>query len=565
MKNRPLFIIFPFLALALLTSSISNSAGSEMKFTKTKHPQIPSSAKFNKSSAVEVINSAIKISSFVGDGSYFVSAGDTVKLDNNIQIKINSISKINPTSRFNKNELEIFASFFLNGSKLSIFPLRIKIYATPQNPAWKGYLFGGYAAQIALPDGNQQTEIETTSGPIPKFKLSFKSSDKMGVINSAAQLFNYCQSNLQEQYNKNQCFMFTPYEPVSGETKKADDTISVIGPANLVDAYFLEAKKCHERLSNLIGTKQDSPVIPIRIAANVTTQISSSDFGILLPTTLQTGNPDQCNTAMLHEMAHFFIAPAPLRDIFNEGLATYITSLTPEINNLTLTLDNFIVDTNWQAVIGAAAPVGFKILSLNQSNSTATLEYGLKINGTWTKINQQTLALGLGEAIVLNYDPYFPVIELKELAEQSAIFAIYEHLSPIKNSSTFICEENGFKDMLGWRAPDGKIIKAAASINPLIAFAKLDTYLNGGTSSANDYYKTSACLWEKIDKSIGIKKTVDEMRKWQNYKNEPFDFINFLSTNGMDINSMAQTFGFSTEDQAMNFVPFFLIGEYFVI
>jgi len=551
-----------FLSALLFTGP---AEGNIIKIFKTEPQKIPASARNSGGRAIEQINSAIKISEHAGDGAYFVGSGDTVTLNNNIKVKINHIAKITPSNQFTKNELDLYLSFYLGETKLTPLPMRVKISSIPQNDGWLGYSFSGYAAVISIPTANQEAELETISAPLKKYKLLFSSSSKIGTISSASQLYERCIADLPEQYNKSQCFIYTPYTPLQNEQQKSDEEISVIGPANLVEPFFNAAKKCHAIIESAVGVNAAAPQVPIRIVNGLTTAVSSPTLGILVPQSMNISPDQSCNTIMLHEMAHFTISPAPIRNIFNEGFATYVTSLKPQIDVLTLKSADFEIDTNWKMLPQAGAPVGIKLKAIDTQNGSVTLDYGMQIAGNWQSMQNTELKLFAGEAIVIYYDPYFPVIELQSADLDSAKLRIYEHLSPAKNSSTMICEDNGFREMLGWKNQDGEIVKAAGAINPLLPFAKLDTYLNGGTASSEEFYKTAACFWESIDNAVGIKKVIAEMRKWQNYNNEPFDLMNFLSLNGMNIDEILQTFGLSPDGQAQNAYPLFITGEYLTI
>lgn len=517
---------------------------------------------------------------FSGNGTYEVASGDTVHLDNGVSIQIKQVNSFKSPYLQSLNGRQIFANFFIKGKKLNPAPVFIQLVAIPPIATWQGYEFRGYGVSIVLPTGNsiQQAPVSFELKSFQqRYGLTFTSPEKVGTVTSAVDLFNHCLAleapNLPEEVRYLHCLYLIPYEPLPSEMKTVGGGISLIGPTDAseaVTAFFQEATACYDFIKEKLKMEPLFLPVPIRLVGGkkMGAAITSPDFGILLPFNPNTSPPvpdGSCQqTMLLHELVHYFVAPAPIRSVYNEGLATLLQHSIEKLLPVKMITANLEVPQTPVTIPGTG--LLFKLaLPVDASVPTdqATFQYGFLSQGIFQPFDKPIKAKE-DKTTTAPYDNFVPLIQLKEIHHDtpSATVALYSHAQLLPGLK---CNNQGYQNAIGWTTDQGTTLAADETINPSELFMPLANYLTPGyDQNILPFYNTAACLWQGIGEQIGLEAVMKEMKKYQNFKNLPFPFFDFLSAQGIDVATLKQKFGIKPDEpNAPSYIPLMgNVGQY---
>jgi hypothetical protein len=504
---------------------------------------------------------------FQGDGTYYVANGDSVILSNGVKVKIESIKQINNNNEFDKNRMEIFLSFYVKNEKLNLAPVKTIIKAIPLHQGWKGYYWKDYGAEISLPNNNEDIPVSFSTYPKPSYQIKFVSPNKLGQVNSPLDIYNYCTQSYDA--TSPNCLKYITYTPSNGEVKLSNTKVSVIGSdPEVVQWYFDQADACYDYIQEKLEIEPKFGPIPIRLVSDANVAVSTLNAGIFYPYAkfVPNSNSKVCGIKPLtHEMTHAFLNPAPLKDVFNEGLASMVEKSLQRVGETTLLESDKEIGYQWTYLFPGVNTLGIKLSDMN--NEEVVFVYGFYVAGQgWTYFQEQPSAK-VNHATTILYYQDFPIIEIKEknIPEGKVKVNLYSH-QPLFESLK--CNGNNYQDYLGWNTEDNTVILADESINPEMIFLPLNEYLGQNfpyQQYALQFYKTSACLWREIDEQIGTINVLTEMQDYQNYNQETFNLFEVLTDKGMDIEDLENRYGINFDEagwQAYTSYSIGNVGEY---
>jgi hypothetical protein len=502
-----------------------------------------------------LVNEYTKPKTFKNDGTYFVGNKDIVELSNNIVVKIEDMKITEETDGFSLNGVELYLSFFLKAKKINPVPLRVLMKAVPPNDVWFGYYFEGYGVRISLPTENMDIPVKSKYRMLLNtYELSFSSVEELGLVTSTTDLYQYClNKNLGDEKAEIGCLLYSPYDPQGNEVKISNSKVSVIGPnEETVQWYFSQANACYNYLNNNLEIDPLFGPIPIRLLNNLPVNLNSGLTGIYLVSYSfnSESNPNICsNSILLHEMTHNFLVPAPIQDIFNEGLATVQEYSIAKNNDITMNQSNVLVTQDTITFILGNLGIKYKGTTILDGEIKAVIEVGILNTNDWISVEGDK-TVGVGKAIRLESNSNFlPILKIEEISEDfsSIVVSLYNPATPIVNVN---CAENGYYDYFGWETEEGTLQIETSNLI-LNEFVPLSKYLSEDypyQTYYKQFYKTSSCFWKEIDEEIGIPLVTKEMQKYQNFKNEPFLFFEFLVDHGMDLDQLSIKYGITFAD-----------------
>lgn len=543
----------------------------------TAKPSLPSSAKIatpsltSKNSLQPFSRFYVSPQEFNGDGTYDIATGDTVHLANGVDLKIRSIAKLPPESDLVFNDTLLFVDFSIQGERLNAAPVPIRLLAMPFVATKQNYAFQGYGATISLPGGNGKTPSPYVMNPKtlqPRYALNFQSPlpltealpDPGEKVASGVDLFNYCLAHEQQDQPEEaiylHCLYLVSYTPLAGEMKLANDQISLIGPADqpdVVNDYFKQASICYALIQQQLQIEPLFLPIPIRITnqkkgGGVTTSLNGVLIGVKGK---PLGGGTKCAEPVLsHEMVHYFVAPAPLQNIYDEGLATTVEWGIVQPLTVKLLATDFEISKPPVLI----PPYDNKLLlqanTLYQEpfdvTDRAVFQYGNQIQGVFQPIGKP-FSVAVGNATAVD-NPNVPIIHLKEAVKSPLPLGAPTTKLDLYASDSLVsglrCRLNGYQENIGWMTETGTTLYADEKINPILPFAPLSKY---NPKNYLSFYKTAACFWREIDQQSGLGVVMKGLRKYQGFKNTPFPFFDLLSAQGIDIAALKQKFGINAD------------------
>jgi hypothetical protein len=256
---------------------------------------------------------------------------------------------------------------------------------------------------------------------------------------------------------------------------------------------------------------------------------------------IASAQPGKCEDRILtHELAHYFISPAPVSSIYNEGLSYFLENTIVSMYPINKTHSSLILNSE--------PTIYYYNLGLRLKEAyadKAVIEMGLLNNGQWEVINPG-VEIELGKASTTSFSQIDPIIHVKEI-NLSASYVVVDLYSQQVLKMKLKCNQNGFQDKAGWINDAGETIYADASIAPTIPYKKFEDYLVKEYSL--DYLKSAACFWEDVSKVISIKQVVTEMRKYSNFDNQPFPLFEYLQENGVDAQALISKYNITITAQ----------------
>jgi len=486
---------------------------------------------------------------YLGDGRHYVSSGDTVILDNGLKIIINKITFDSKIAYGEKNAIFLYLTFSLDNILLNTNPIRFRLSSIPENNIWNGFYANDYGVSISLPSKNTSEKIKSKYiNRKISYYLKFNSSEIFGNKLTFEKLYDNCLL-----YNsKKDCFVYIPYVPLDEEYKVENQYVSLIldkDSKDIAKKYLKQATSCYLHVYDILGIYPKVKKAPIRLINNFNAGLTLSTSGILLDNSWVSSD-NSCNSPMLvHELTHYFTNPLPLRDIYKEGLSTYVQNTLQYNDYMKLIKEDFIIRDSISTF--NEGKTAFSLYSLDNNNANV-INY-IMVNANWYPSSFNTkISLNKG---AYSKDDLFPIMHFKGIVGNSIIVDIYER-KIIKN--TFECYNNGFQEYSKWFLED-KYLYADFSISPLNSYLFLENYSNSNLNWKA--YITSACLFDYIFNNLTIKTFVKSLANYDFYKEEGFPLWGYLSSKNINLEYIQSVFGVNILEKQYPPYTYFISGN----
>jgi hypothetical protein len=252
--------------------------------------------------------------------------GDIVNLANNITVQVEKVE-----IRMGRI-LNLTASHFIDGIPLDLdSDTSIMELETDNHFTWNET--HGYRVELISLEENNDFVVEFT--PLTPY------------LSNPADLYNDCYLLLG---STDRCYQYSLFEPLPGEIEIETDNFFIIGLEKNED--FLEGlgdqlEICYAADVDFMGIETSFRDIPVHVLEGDTSGVAvMGGFGIKLPyfgdgTNDYEGVTDCINNVMSHELSHAVVFAAPISEILNEGLATFVAHQVIDSSNFSCEEDGY--------------------------------------------------------------------------------------------------------------------------------------------------------------------------------------------------------------------------------